>query len=290
MLLKPTHLTLAATLAVGLTQVPQAQALLVGVTHRDLVLIDELNPSAVVSLGAHGLDGLSARSLAFDPGTGTLYGLASNRTTGIQKLVSYDLGTGAATVVADLGSLPSVGYFETLAFDTDANRLVASKASNPATWVSDELVEVGLDGSTSLIMNSSRDNDFGAYGQGTLYTVDIYGANVIVPIDLGGAVGDALAPTPNALTTGILAYSEEHQALFASDTASNRLYRLSTTGPDVIDLGLIGGNSILGLAFLPEPITNRVIDPQAVNPEPATASLAALGAAGLLLSRRRRAD
>ena len=124
-------------IAVGLTQVPQAQALLVGVTHRDLVLIDELNPSAVVSLGAHGLDGLSARSLAFDPGTGTLYGLASNRTTGIQKLVSYDLGTGAATVVADLGSLPSVGYFETLAFDTDANRLVASKASNPATWVSD---------------------------------------------------------------------------------------------------------------------------------------------------------
>jgi MYXO-CTERM domain-containing protein len=288
MFLKPSQLTLVATLAVGMTQVPQAQALLVGVTHRDLVLIDELNPSAVVSLGAHGLSGLSARSLAYDPGTGTLYGLASNRTTGIQKLVSYDLGTGAATIIADLGSLPSVGYFETLAFDSDANRLVASKASNPATWVSDELVELGLDGSTSLIMNTRRDNDFGAFGQGTLYTVDIYGANVFVPIDLGGAVGDPLAPAPN-LTTGVLAYSLDHAALFASDTASNRLYSLSLNGLVLTDLGVIAGNSVLGLAFLPEP-ASKVVDPQGVNPEPATASLAALGAAGLLLSRRRRSN
>jgi MYXO-CTERM domain-containing protein len=137
-------------------------------------------------------------------------------------------------------------------------------------------------------MNTRRDNDFGAFGQGTLYTVDIYGANVFVPIDLGGAVGDPLAPAPNS-TTGVLAYSVDHAALFASDTASNRLYSLSLNGLVLTDLGVIAGNSVLGLAFLPEP-ASKVVDPQGVNPEPATASLAALGAAGLLLSRRRRSN
>jgi hypothetical protein len=181
-------------------------------------------------------------------------------------LVEINPQTGQGTIAATLGDPAVVGFYEALEFVNSLNSLVASRSSAPGSALTDLLVRVNLDGSTSLLLSTVLDNDYAVYDmtRDFFYTIDpnnVPGQQFFrVNLTTGSVLNLGVIPS----TLGEPAFSTDIDAIFALDFTNNNFYRLNLTngGPPVTTalVGSIPGSQVTGIAFAPTSVV----------PEPST--------------------
>jgi len=178
-----------------------------------------------------------AGALAYDPGTGTLYGVAY--TGGAEQLVSIDPVTGASTPITALAS-GAVGVLQGVSAYDPADSLFSIYLS---TGTSDFLYTVNAQ--TGTVTNHPVvTNPAGALaydpGTGTLYGV-VYtgGAEQLVSVDpVTGASTPIGVLVPGAVGLGVSAYNPADSlfSIYLSTGTSDFLYTVNTqTGTVVYD-------------------------------------------------------
>lgn len=243
---------------------------LFGVTTTHLVVVDPSTANITSVVGPLNLpSGTVPTNLTYHPGTQMLYALAYQRsgsTVVNQHLVSINPSSGQGNIIASLGNPLSIGYYESLEYVHSLGSLVTSKGSIPGNFVTNELLKLNLDGTTSLLVNTSLDNDFAVYDptRDYFYTTDPNGilGQQFFRINLSNGALVNLGPI--ITTLGELAYSLSEDVIYALDYTNNRFYRVQlTNGGPPVTITLIGttpGNQLQGIAFasasvVPEPGT-----------------------------------
>lgn len=235
---------------------------------------------------------------------GTLYGVASFSSFGIQSLYSIDTVSGDATLVGSTGLRQVAG----LDWDSVNNRLVAlnsagdqfsiSTATGASTLITDANFgvpegSIAIDNGTAYttlfdnlnVWNGAAWQQIGPsllaggadisgldFGRGMLLGLATYGsdADQLVAFDLTTGAATTIGATgTNAGTVAGLAHAFIGGAWYMSDGAS--LFSLNTNTGSASLIGAHGLSGFSGLAFVPAP-----------------GAAVLLGMGGLVISRRRR--
>jgi hypothetical protein len=264
-------------------------AALFGVTNSDLVIIEPTNPSATPTIvGPHGLDSLPGfvrvNDLAFNPVSDRIFGIVYVGLSPFDtRLVEYDRGTGTGTVLASVNQITSLQYHNGL------GTLIASRQVSSGN--SEQIVELSLDGTHSVILDNNNDNDTIVYDsvQDILYAINGENGALNKPDNLYAIDLDTSSTQEIALVqlgSSTAAFDENDNAFLGVEPGNNaeapnrnNVYRATTTAggaPVNVDLlGTIPGDTVYGIGFAPVP-------------EPSTLILAVLGLMSLGMTRRRR--
>ncbi len=246
---------LAAAAGVAVLATASHAGDLFGVTATDLVRFDSADPSNVTVIGPHGLDLPS--DLAYDNAQRRLFGLSyTTGTPAEQFLVEYDLATGAATILHDLGNTGVIGWYEAFDYVDSAGTLVVSRDPNPGGALTRHLLSLSSDdGTTQFLADNGRDNDDAGYDpvNDVLFVIDPNGVGQLTRVDLtSGANADLANVTPNY--GGDMAFDRDLGALLYLDAGDNTLYRWDTNAgaAPVTEtvLGVVGGDPINGVAWV----------------------------------------
>lgn len=279
------HSALVVTILTLTLSSPATAMFLYGVTNTNLIVIDTTDPGAVRTIGAHGLapDRVPA-ALAYDTDEGRLFGKVSRDLGGGTDfdflLVEFDLATGSATEVLDLGTFLVDGTFEAFEYHEALGSLVVSIGPpGDATSVDLFTLDSGSGAMTPLV-STAIDNDWAVYDdeRDIFYVWDANDVGLFQSLDLDTGTLTNLSAIGRDYRDG--AFSEEDGGIFLYDLTDGSLVNADTnagTGPVTFtSLGLVAGDQVRGLAFTPVP-------------EPAGVAALALGA-GLLLpiAHRRR--
>ena len=202
------------------------------------------------------------RGLAFDPTSGTLFGI---HLLGGGELVAFDPATGVETYVGFTG-LSSFGM-SSLAFDPTSGTLysvgeLGLLTIDPATGTA---TPVGVPTPFQVITGLAFDPTIG-----TLFGVDIV-TDDLVTIDRGTGAATTVGPTGFDELKG-LTFDPTSGTLFGVDNTTGELVTIDPTTAAATVVGATGFRNIQGLAFA----------------VPTPGAAAVLGLGGLFAARRRR--
>ncbi|MEO1616975.1 MAG: hypothetical protein AAFV88_14055 [Planctomycetota bacterium] len=255
-----------------------------GVTNQELVRIEIDNPSNVSTIGQHGLIDTAngrLRGLAFHGGLELLFSIRADftSTTFEETLVSIDPLTGIGEDVISLGVFPRGAFDvrnEALTFDQSRGLIVSQTDQSSST---SSLSILGLDGTTSPIVDNGRDNDFIAFDQvsGRLLSMDDQGLGLF-STDLSDGT---TSPTLNGtnFNGGLTAVSNDPGIFLTYDNSSQSLVEIETdlsTFANLRSLGVAGVDGMRGTAFGISTI-----------PEPSSAIFLAFSSIWILVRKRR---
>lgn len=253
-----------ALLTAACATVASGQARLYGVDGANLL---ELNPATGAVIGTTPIIGTTGvvGGLAYDANTSTLF-LSS---TSLDSLWTLNINTGVATLIGSFGNAAVVMH----GLEIDDTGQLYGYSTNPANAAR----FFSIDRNTGLATGIS-DPGFAGFGSmgyvaatGTMYISDTVGdqlltinrtTGVVTPIGLFGV----------AAQVGVgMAYDPAFGMLAVNNSGTDALYSLNlSTGAATLISNLTSGN-MLSLVFIPAPGT-----------------IALLGVAGVLASRRRR--
>ena len=175
--------------------------------------------------------------LAFDPGTGTLYGVEVSS----DELVAIDLVTANATRLGAVG----FGRVRALAFDPNSNTLFGADAEsglliriNTSTGAGTAVGPHGLGVVSGLAYDAGTD---------TLYGSDTQ-SKQLVTLDTTTGVGTAVGPIGFNRVRG-LACDPVSGALFGTDNATDQLISIDPVTGAGMAVGALGYDLVEGLSF-----------------------------------------
>jgi hypothetical protein len=270
------------------TSSASAAEILYGVTGTNLVTIDPTNPANVTVVGPHLLaPGAITGNLTYDPVTDRLIGSVSlNPPSFTRSLYAFDRSTGQATFLSTVSDPSAQFIYEALEYvGGSVNQTIITRAPNsgPQTGISFEIHRVDPNtGATVLVVNNGRDNDFAAWDsrRNRFYATDPNGSvsNNIYEVNLAtGSNTDWINVFQSTSQgPGELAYSSDHDAIYAVDFGNSSFYRINLNSAgdpvSISSIGAVGGDRVDSIAF--------------VVPEPSGALLVTI-LSSLLLHRRR---
>jgi len=241
-----------------------AQDVLYAVTNTEVITISLEDPISVEVVGPHGLpfvtlgDGSTRGpfALTYDRSSDRLLGLhyESVPESGafLQHLVQYDFETGLATSLNVLADSSLNGFVECVEYVDSLDRIVVSRDYDGSITTS--LETVNPDGTTTPLVDTGVDNDFGVYDQtrDRFYVMDPNGDGELRLADLTD--GSILSVTPVLSSTSDLAYSAERDTIYAYVAGPNALVSLGDglREQNPVPIGIIGSaGPVQGLAVVP---------------------------------------
>ncbi|HUT13651.1 MAG TPA: hypothetical protein VMY42_24400 [Thermoguttaceae bacterium] len=236
---------------------------LFGVTETHLVTIDPSDPSNVSVVGPHNFPaGVIPFDLAYDPVKDILFGVTTEKAfPHTRRFVRYDRQTGRGTVVAILGD-QTTGLFEGIEFVGSRNGLVVGVCP-PGSTVARNLYSLDPTGKSEFLVRTSPgiDNDHGVYDstRDFFYTIDTAGSGPaqLVHINLNNGTHASHGELPSG-TMYDLSYSAVLDAIFAVDESNKNIYRSDGATPAAFStIGVVGGDRVRGLAFVPTSTMDR---------------------------------
>lgn len=287
----PSFCHLSALLLLGAGAVPAATIFGLGESGGNIFQFDSAAPGTVTNnQSLTGVPaGQSPRAIDFRPSNGLLYLLSTGATTSDARLYTINPVTGAVTVLGSLVLPGATGLRHSLDWNPVTDRLHIVSASSRTQY---EINPVGLGVTTlatfaagTFMSDLAFDNNFTGSATTTSYVYD-YNADELLRVTSPGAastvsVGPPFAPNGTLTASQGLDIDAAGTAWFNTDFFDGPL---AAGGSDYLfTLNLTtGASTLLGAIGLP----TLDISVQPI-PEPAAAGL--MGAAALLMLRRRRA-
>jgi hypothetical protein len=214
-------------------------------SNRSLYVLDPAT-GAKTPMGMVAANAIGPAGMTRDPATGIVY-LA---TTGNDSLFRLDLATGGATLVGGFGTATIV--MRGLEWDSTAVFLYGASNGNlfaisPTTGFANQIGTSGLTSFTSLAYDATVDVLYAANsGTHSFYTVNRTTGAVTF-------VGPLGTPQP-----ADMAFDTEHHVLYVVDNATDMLLTIDPTTGAATPVGSTGPGDLLGLVFVPTPVTGQV--------------------------------
>lgn len=260
-------------------------------TTNSLLRIDSATPGVIAaSVGITGLQsGESLAGIDFRPFNGVLYGIGSTN-----RLYTLNVTTGAATQIGSAGAFTLSGSSFGMDFNPvpDRIRVTSNTGQNLRLNPNDgslsatdtTLAYAAGDvnaGQTPGVVASAYTNSFAGATSTTLYDIDITRGVLVIqnPPNIGTLVtiGNLGVFSTNQVGFDILGGAGTAFASFTSQTGISSLYTINlATGAATLVGGIGTGQTITGLAAVSDV------------PEPGSLSLLMMGAAAVLVTRRKR--
>jgi len=274
-------------LIIGLVASAASGAALFGTTDANLVRIDPADPNNVTVIGPHNMpDGYRPFDLSHDPAGDRLLGVVIDENdtpddSEDQFLYAFDLTSGQATELVVLGNESNAtNVYEGITYISPINATVVTFGDSGSAVTNQFKTIDPNTGSTSSLVNNTVDNDYIAYDPNadTIYSLDLNfntGRTDLIHVDRTTGANTDLGDV--SFNQRNIAVDPDTGLLFSVNRSNNHLIRmdvdLANSTFSETDLGLLAGNDVGALTFIPEPT-----------------SLALLGLGALAMLRRRRAN